>query len=50
MILAVKKEVKKFGAGSAHIIVPRSWIGHKILLIPSGKLKSLQKEICEKDS
>lgn len=30
-------EVKTFGKGGAHIIVPRSWIGQKIKLVTESK-------------
>ena len=35
----IEREIKPFGTNSAHIIVPKKWLGHKVVLIMAGKVK-----------
>ena len=33
----IEKTVKPFGRGSAHIIMPKKWLGHKVYVAINGK-------------
>ena len=34
----IEREVKPFGKGSAHIIVPKKWLGHNVVVVFKNKV------------